>query len=69
MMGHYMWSLIREDTCGHKRKPRSNVHFGRSFSLKSCVLMFFGLVISKCRFECDSRVQVNFTKYRYELNL
>jgi len=47
MMGDYMWSLIREDPCGHKRKARSNVQV---FFVENCVLMFFGLVINKMLF-------------------
>ena len=27
MMGDYIWSLIRQDKSGHKRKARSTVHF------------------------------------------
>ena len=27
MMGDYIWSLVRQDKNGHKRKARSTVHF------------------------------------------
>jgi len=46
MMGDYKWSLIRGDTCDHKRKARSTVNFEGLISLKDCVLVFLKLMIN-----------------------